>query len=128
MRGVTLGVLACGLVGLLGCFLPLYVRGDATISFFGMRELDAAQTFTVMTAFAAALAMAALAGSRGMLRWQALVAAIAFAFVIAKLRGDVIDLLWRGAIGGKLMALATSLGLVAAIAAVVRPVPDPAPR
>jgi hypothetical protein len=131
MHQAKLGVLAAAIVGLVGCFLPLIALGDASASWFALRAGPGAavHVYLVIAAFAVALGMAALGGARGLERWQALIAAIAFLFVVLKFRagvmgaGSPLDLV-RGLVGGKLIAAGALGGLALALVAAWRPQPD----
>jgi hypothetical protein len=117
MNKPRLVVLASGLVGLIACFLPM-VKGLST-SFWTLGTND---TFMVMTALTVALVMAAIGATAArrppMRRWQAIVATISCLFVILRFRGNFLDLLTKGAIGGKLIGLAALVGFVASAVAV----------
>ena len=121
MNNLKFGVLACGAIGLIGCFLPM-VSGAP--SFFAMRELmGAAQVFMVMGGFAVAAAMGAMGAAKGMQRWQSIVAIIGFAFVVFKMRDGFLRLITDGGIGAKLMGIGAAAGLVFAILTAVKPEP-----
>lgn len=123
MNNLKFGVLACGLLGLVGCFLPMISEGGLSFTFFDMRKADAAQTFMVMGGYAVGLAMGAMGAAKGMQRWQGIVAALGFVFVVFKFRGGFLDLITHGAIGAKLMGIAAVAGLVFSILTVVKPEP-----
>jgi hypothetical protein len=123
MNNLKFGVLACGLLGLVGCFLPMISEAGLSFTFFDLRKADAAQTFMVMGGYAIALAMGAMGAAKGMQRWQSIVAIVGFAFVVFKFRGGFIDLITHGAIGAKLMGIAAIAGLVFAILTAVKPEP-----
>ena len=123
MQNLKFGVLLCGLLGLIGCFLPFISFGDASISLFKAREADAANTFIVMGGFAAGMVMGALGAAKGMQRWQSIVAIVGFALIVVKLRTGFLDLLKHGAIGAKLIAICGVAGLVFAILTAVKPEP-----
>lgn len=123
MNNLKFGVLACGLLGLIGCFLPMISAEGLSMSFFDLRKIDAAQTFMVMGGYAVALAMGAMGAAKGMQRWQSIVAIVGFAFVVFKFRGGFIDLITHGAIGAKLMGLGAVAGLVFAILTAAKPEP-----
>lgn len=127
MHNLKFGVLACGLVGLVGCFLPL-VEERGTFSWFDGRTQNAATTYLVMAGYAVALVAAALGALRGMERWLSAIAIIGFAFVIFKFRfglsqdGTPFEL-FALPLGGKLMGAGMFAGLAFAIASVVKPEP-----
>ena len=121
MNNLKYGVLACGLLGLIGCFLPQISGGP---SFFAYRELiGSGQVFMVMAGFAVPLAMGAMGAAKGMQRWQSIVAIIGFAFVVFKMREGFLKLITDGGIGAKLMGIGAAAGLVFAIITVVKPEP-----
>jgi len=53
MQNIKFGVVVCGLLGLVGCFLPL----TADLTFFDTRAFDAANFYVIAGGYAAALAM-----------------------------------------------------------------------
>jgi hypothetical protein len=113
VNNIKFGVLASGLIGLIACFLPLASGEGMSISFWDMHNVDMAQTMMVMAGYGLGLAMGAMAAAKPpMLRWQAIVALLGFAFVVFKFRGGFLDLITHGAIGAKLMGLAAIAGLV----------------
>lgn len=120
MNNAKLGVLVCGAIGLIGCFLPLVSAEGLSFSFWDGHSADMAQTMMVMIGFAVPLVMGIM-GLKGMLRWQAIVAIVGFAFVLFKFRGGTIDIITHGAIGGKLMGIGAIAGLVFSILAVLKP-------
>ncbi|MBA3817591.1 MAG: hypothetical protein H0X17_01755 [Deltaproteobacteria bacterium] len=123
MQNLKFGVLVCGLLGLVGCFLPLVSAEGMSISLFDMRKFDAANTFIIMGGFAAALAMGAMGAAKGMQRWQSIVAIVGFALIVIKMRSGFLDLITKGAIGAKLIGIAAVVGLVFAILTAIKPEP-----
>ena len=122
MNNIKFGVLASGLIGLIACFLPLASGEGMSVSFWDMHNIDMAQTLMVMVGYGAGLAMGAMAVAKApMQRWQAIVAALGFAFVVFKFRGGFIDLITHGAIGAKLMGIAAIAGLVFSVLCVAKP-------
>ncbi len=119
MDNVKHAILGCGVLGLLGIFLPMISMGDESISLWQVRALDAGQVYLVLGGFLIPAIMGGMALKGKMLRWQAGVAIAGFGLCALKLRpwGDV----FGGAIGAKLMILATFVGLAASIAAVAKP-------
>jgi hypothetical protein len=123
VNNLKFGVLACGLLGLIGCFLPMISGGGESVSFFKMRELiGSGQVFMVMAGYAAALVMGAMAAAKPpMQRWQGIVAIVGMAWVVFKMRDGFMKLITDGAIGAKLMGISAIAGLVFAILCVAKP-------
>ncbi len=124
MQNLKFGVLVCGLLGLIGVFLPMISFGDLSISLWAAREAPggAAQVYMVMAGFAAAAAMGGLGAAKGMQRWMSIVAIIGFAFVLFKFRDGLFDL-FKMAIGAKLMGIGAFAGLVLSILTLTKPEP-----
>lgn len=122
MKNLKFGVLAFGLLGVIGCFLPMESLGGRSVSFFGMKALmGAAQVYIVMSGYVLALVMGALAAAKPpMKRWQGVVSMLGFAFVMFKLRDGFTDFITDGAIGAKLMGISAIAGLVVAILCVAK--------
>jgi hypothetical protein len=123
VNNLKFGVLVCGLLGVIGCFLPMQNFGDKSISFWDYKELmGSGQIFMVMGGYAAGLVMGVLAAAKPpMLRWQGIVAIVGFAFVVFKMRDGFLKLITDMAIGGKLMGIAALGGLVFSILCVAKP-------
>src|SRR5204863_9707741 len=110
MDNLKFGVVLSGLVGLIACFLPL---GAGITSFWSMRVHAPADAWMTLFAYAVGFAVPAFALLKPpILRWQAVVAALAFAFVLIKLRSVMGVFITAGSIGAKLMVVAPVLGLV----------------
>ena len=118
MQNIKFGVVVCGLLGLVGCFLPL----TADLSFFDTREFNAANFYIIAGGYAAALAMGAMGVAKGMQRWMSIIAIVGFSVVVLRMRGEVLVLLKAG-IGAKLMGVAALAGLALAILTTVKPEP-----
>ena len=118
MQNLKFGVVLCGVIGLVGCFLPL----SHGVSFFGTRAFDAANVYIIMIGFAAALGMGALGVVQGMQRWMAIIAIVGFSMIVMRMRGDIIELFKLG-VGAKLIAAGALAGLVLAILTTVKPEP-----
>lgn len=116
MQNMKLGVVVCGLIGLVGCFLP--IMGGVT--FFDTRQFDAANFYLVAAGYAAALAMGAMGLARGMQRWMSIIAIVGFGVVVLRMRGEVVEMMKAG-IGAKLMGIAALAGLAFAILTTVKP-------
>lgn len=128
MNNLKFGVLVCGLLGLIGCFLPFVSEGAFSISFFKFRELpgQAGLVYITMAGYLAALVMGALAAAKPpMQRWQAIVSLVAFVLVFLKLREGgghgFVKMLTEGAIGAKMMWVGLVAGLVVSVLAVAKP-------
>jgi hypothetical protein len=123
VNNLKFGVLACGLLGVIGCFLPMVSAGGQSISFFSMKDfIGAGQIFMVIGGYAAALVMGAMAAAKPpMQRWQGIVAIVGFGFVVFKMRDGFLKLITDGAIGAKLMGISAIAGLVFAILCVAKP-------
>jgi hypothetical protein len=120
------GVLVCGLLGLIGFFLPAFA-GDGDSSLWAARSSpDAQQVWLVLIAFAGAAAMGVLGIRSGMERWKAFAAIVCFAFVLVKFRSGISGHatpfeLFSYALGLKLVAVGAIGGLILAILAAARP-------
>lgn len=119
MDNLKFGVVLSGLVGLIACFLPL---GALSLSFWDMREQAPANTYMTIAAYAVGFVVPGIALVKPpILRWQAIVSALAFAFVLIKLRGLLGAFFTDGGIGAKLMVVAPLLGLICSILCLVKP-------
>lgn len=126
MKNIKFAVLACGVLGLIGCFLPLASGGGHSISFFDLHKLGGemggggVQVYLVMAGYALAAVMGAMGAAKGFKRPQGIAALIGFAFVIFKFRGGFTDLM-KGAIGAKFMFIACIAGVVVSAIALAKP-------
>lgn len=132
MQNLKFGVLVCGLLGLIGCFLPMVSEGGMSISFFKLREFPgaASHVYIVMAGFAVAAAMGGLAVAKGMQRWMSIVALVAFGLVLFKFRAGIgmgegggLFGVFKGAIGAKLMGIGMFAGVVFSILTIAKPEP-----
>ena len=98
-----------GLLGLVGCFLPI-VPG---LSLWDLAELDRVQIYLMMAAFA----VPAVLGLAGKLPTAGKLTALGcFGYLLFyKMGFDVFDLLLHASIGGKAMAVAAIGGTVTAL-------------
>jgi hypothetical protein len=108
-------LLAFGVIGFVGCFLPMI--GD--LSWFDLRHADGGWTVWLVIA---AYAVPALVGaSKAPLKSaDALGALGAFGFIVWKFHGDLWNLIFHTAIGGMMMGIAAVLGLVASLGAALQ--------
>lgn len=120
MNNLKFGVLVCGVLGLVGIFLPMVSMGEISVSVWDAHSTDMGQVILMLVAFGLPAVMGLL-GMKGMLRWQAIVAVLGFALAVVKLRHGFFDLIVHGAIGGKLMALGALVGLVCAVLVAAKP-------
>lgn len=136
MKNVKFAVLGLGVLGLIACFLPFISEHGMSISFWKLGDLlkemggSKSQIYITMSGFVIAAVMGGMAAAKPpMQRWQGIVAAIGFAFVLFKLRGGMglgkdsgyMDILKHGAIGAKLMCLVPIAGIIASILPVAKP-------
>ena len=119
MDNLKFGVVLCGLLALLACFLPL---GAMSQSYWALREHAPANASMTLAACAVGFVVPAIALVKPPIaRWQAIVSALAFAFVLIKLRRVLGTLLTDGSVGGKLIVVAPVLGLALSLICVVKP-------
>jgi hypothetical protein len=94
-------VLLFGVLGLVGCFLPLV----AGLSWFDLRHFDQGWTvWLVVLAFAIPTYVGATSDESD--RATAIAAAGSFGYLAYKFNTDVFDLVFHGSIGGIMMGLA----------------------
>ena len=122
MKNIKFAVLACGLLGLIGCFLPMVSAEGMSISFWDVHKApgEGVQVYLVMAGYALAAVMGAMGAAKGFKRPQGIAALVGFAFVIFKFRGGFFDLL-HAAIGAKLMFIAAIAGVVVSALALAKP-------
>jgi len=121
VKNIKFAVLACGVLGLIACFLPMISMEGMSISFWDAHKApDGVQVYLVMAGYALAAAMGAMGAAKGLKRPQAIAALVGFAFVVFKFRGGFFDLL-KAAIGAKLMFVAAVAGVVVSVLAIAKP-------
>jgi hypothetical protein len=121
VKNIKFAVLACGVLGLIACFLPMISMEGMSISFWDAHKApDGVQVYLVMAGYALAAAMGAMGAAKGLKRPQAIAALVGFAFVVFKFRGGFFDLL-KAAIGAKLMFVAAVAGVVVSALAIAKP-------
>jgi hypothetical protein len=124
VNNLKFGVLACALLGLIGCFLPFVKFGNESITFWKMHSIpgQGGQIYITMFGYLLALVAGVLAVAKApMQRWQGILAAVGFAFVIFKMRDGFMKLITDGAIGAKMMAIMALVGLVIAVLCAAKP-------
>jgi hypothetical protein len=102
-----------GLVGLVGCFLPIF----GNFSMFDARHLDAVQTYLLMAGFAVPM-IVGFSGNR-LASGVSLISVVCFGYVLYKFGFDTLDIVVHAAIGGKLMVVGAVGGFIASIAGLV---------
>jgi hypothetical protein len=121
VKNIKFAVLACGVLGLIGCFLPMVSAEGLSFSFWDAHKApDGVQVYLVMAGYALAAVMGAMGAAKGFKRPQGIAALVGFAFVIFKFRGGFMDLL-KAAIGAKLMFIAALAGVVVSVIALAKP-------
>jgi hypothetical protein len=110
----VLGLLASGLAGLSGCFLPI-VHGDAA-TLWTVPVLGRAPVLFVMAGYAITAAMGLVAIARPPRPWQGGVALAASGFVAAKLYQLLDGLFAHLAVGGLVLVGAAVVGAACGIA------------
>lgn len=119
MGTLKLGVLAAAVLGIAGAFLPY----GNDLSWWDMRAgPDPAGVYFVIGAFVVALGMGALSVASGLQRWIAIVALVAFVFVVLKFRLAFLEL-FTSEVGGILIGVAAAVGALLAALAAWRPEP-----
>jgi len=99
-----------GLIGLVGCFLPL-IPG---LSLFDMRHFDALQVYLILGAFAVPVAIGF--GSDRFSAGLGLLAMGCFAYILYKFGFDILDMLRLTSIGGIMMVVGAVGGFIATLA------------
>lgn len=112
-------ILGFGLLGLIGCFLPLAVG----ISLFDLRHFDHGwQIWLVLASFAASTFVGATESNKT----AGIVGSVAFGYLAYKFGTGVFDLVIHASIGGKMLGIATIGGLASSVIAACTP--DPTSR
>ena len=101
-----------GLLGLVGCFLPVMVGGE---SIFELRHFDWVRVILMFSAFGFPLLAGLQRGPTTV--GTALTGLGCFGYVVVKFRFGLWDLLSTGEAGGKMIAIAAVGGLLASVAA-----------
>lgn len=99
-----------GLIGLVGCFLPL-VPG---LSLFDMRHFDALQVYLMIGAFAVPVAIGF--GSDRMTAGLGLVAMGCNGYILYKFGFEILDMLRLTSLGGIMMVVGAVGGFIASLA------------
>lgn len=103
-------IFALGLLGLVGCFLPI----AANISWFDMRHFDPGWTvWLVVAAFALPTIVAASKTESD--RTAAILGTACFGYLVFKFRDGVLDLVIHASIGGIMMGIAIVGGFAASL-------------
>lgn len=110
-------VLIAGIVGVIGLFLPFVAMGGQSASLLDIMGLAAGQVILTELGFILALVLGAMGVAGKFTRVFAIICTVGLALSTVKL----LDAFGDGAIGAKLMFIAAVLGLLASIAAIVKP-------
>jgi hypothetical protein len=103
-------IFAFGLLGLVGCFLPLI----AGVSWFDMRHFDDSWTVWFVLAAFALPTYAGIARGEGD-RAAAIVGLASFGYTFFEFRTGTLDLITHGSIGGIMMGVAVIGGFVCSL-------------
>ncbi|MDB4963756.1 MAG: hypothetical protein JWP01_3755 [Myxococcales bacterium] len=121
MKNLKVVILICGILGLVSMFLPMGSGMPSMFSIF--MEFDKFQLILMLAAFGVPTAVAAMGLAKPPAQaWHGIAALAGFALAAVKTRiwssiGHIMD----APMSGKLMLIATIVGLVVAIMAVVKP-------
>ncbi|MCW5802501.1 MAG: hypothetical protein KIT31_08940 [Deltaproteobacteria bacterium] len=131
MNHFKYGVLVCGVLGIIGFFLPALADVPDSSLWGARSSADAKQIWLVLACFLGAAAMGGLGVMKGMARWRAFAAIVCFVYVVVKFRaglsgsGTPFELFSQG-LGAQLIAAGALGGLACAIVASLRPEDDAA--
>jgi hypothetical protein len=126
VNNIKFGVLACGVIGLIACFLPQISIMGHSISVWDAHKAPTEagggmHVYVVLAGYAVAAIMGVLAVVKApMQRWQAIVALLGFGIVVVKSR-EGLKHFGDFAIGGKLMIITMLLGVVCSVIALAKP-------
>jgi hypothetical protein len=105
-------LLAVGLLGLVGCFLPLTMG----VTWFELRHFDPGWTvWIVMAAFAVPALVGGVGGKLD--KSDAIASTVSFGYLAYKFNTDTWDLVFHGSIGGLMMGVSLICGVFVSIAA-----------
>jgi hypothetical protein len=107
-------LLACGLIGFVGCFLPLL----GPLSWFDLRHEVGWTAWLVIAAYA----VSAIVGlsKTPLRRADAAAALTAFGFVLWHFHGDILKLIIHTRIGGMMMGIAAVAGFLISLASLIQ--------
>lgn len=127
MNNLKFGVLLCGLIGLVGVFLPQVTIGGHSISLWDAHSAPSEagggiHVYLVMGGYAVALVMGLLAVmSPPMQRFHSILALVGFGLVLLKMRHGLPFDVFKGAIGAKLMGAAAYAGALVSLISLAKP-------
>ena len=127
MNQLKLGVLLCGLVGLVGVFLPQAELAGHSISLWDAHSQPTSQggglhVYMILAGYAAGVVMGGLALVKPpMQRWQSFVALVGFVFVLAKIRHVLPFDVFKAALGSKLIGAAAYAGAIVSALSLLKP-------
>ncbi|HUS27183.1 MAG TPA: hypothetical protein VMZ53_01705 [Kofleriaceae bacterium] len=118
MKNLKLGVLVCGVVGLVAVFLPQAELAGRSISLWDAHSQPTSHggglhVYMIIAGYVAGIAMGGLALARPpMQRWQSFIALVGFVFVLAKIRHVLPFDIFKQALGSKLIGAAAYAGAI----------------
>ena len=124
---LKLGVLLCGLVGLVAVFLPHDSMGGHTVSLWDGHSQPTSQggglhVYMIVAGYVAAFVMGVLALVKPpMQRWQSFVALVAFVFVLAKFRHWLPVEIFKHAVGAKILGVTVYAGALVSAVSLLKP-------
>lgn len=121
MKNLKVVILACGIAGLVSMFLP--IASGAPSMFSMLLEFDKLQLILMLAAFGVPTAVCAMGLAKPPAQaWHGIAAAAGFGLAAVKMRiWSSISHIADAPLSGKLMLIATVVGLVVSIMAVVKP-------
>jgi hypothetical protein len=120
--GTKIGLILAGILGLVGCFLPLVDLQGHAVSFWDLHEHQLLSTLIVLAGYALGAAMGVASLVRApMQKWQAQLAFAGFAVAGIKFARHFYNVFGELSVGGILMLVAAGLGLVCGGIAIAKP-------
>lgn len=114
-------IFAFGVLGLVGCFLPLGLG----VSFVDLRHFDGGwHVWLVLAAFTLPLFVAATESEKP----AAIVGSVCFGYLAYKFGTGLFDLIFHASIGGIMIGVAIIAGLATSLLALAARTPDPTSR
>jgi hypothetical protein len=122
MNNLKFGVLMCGLLGLVACFIPEHGGTFWDLHKAPTEVGGGVHVYMVMGAFAASLLMGLIGAAKPPFqRWQGIVALLGFAFVLFKMRKVLSAMVKHGGISGRMMIGAAVVGVIFSFLTLAKP-------